>query len=97
MMAGEPLANGASYDAGLDPAAADPRLSLSPREALGVFEEEIDFSLNSAVPDPVRWSSGGARLASSRGRGSRGQTPNPVWGVGPRLTSIYDANLSVGV
>jgi hypothetical protein len=44
-------------DCGLDNASADPRFQLSPREALAVFEEDIDFSLEAAVPDPVSFES----------------------------------------
>ena len=54
-MACEPLASGAdtAMDAPLEAAAADARLQLNPRECLGVFEEEIDYNLEAAVPDPV--------------------------------------------
>jgi hypothetical protein len=59
MLAAEALAGGSAAETalamgrGLDGASADPRRQLAPRDALAVFEEEIDFSLEAAVPDPV--------------------------------------------
>jgi hypothetical protein len=59
MLASEALADDRTnaMDCGLDNASADPRFQLSPREALAVFEEDIDFSLEAAVPDPVSFES----------------------------------------
>mmetsp|Transcript_2417 Transcript_2417/g.3236 ORF Transcript_2417/g.3236 Transcript_2417/m.3236 type:complete len:3692 (+) Transcript_2417:353-11428(+) len=42
-----------AMDVALDSNSPDPRMQLTPRISLGVFEEEIDFSLDAAVPDPL--------------------------------------------
>lgn len=42
-----------AMDSALDPHSSDPKMQLSPRASLAVFEEEIDFSLEAAVPDPL--------------------------------------------
>jgi thiol-disulfide isomerase/thioredoxin len=54
MMASKCLTESANaMDVSLDPNSPDPRLQLTPRISLGVFEEDIDFSLEAAVPDPL--------------------------------------------
>ena len=37
----------------LDASSGEALCQLTPRECVGVFEEDIDFSLEAAVPDPM--------------------------------------------
>jgi hypothetical protein len=47
------LVAGGLMNSPIDASSADKKLLLSPKSALAVFEETIDFSLEATVPDPI--------------------------------------------
>ena len=64
------LAAGGSMDGPVESGSQDPRKLLSPRDSLKVFEEDIDFSLEAAVPDPLPFEVTYLCLAKLGGGGS---------------------------